>query len=273
MLSSVTVSVVDTIGPPALPVVQMAMDQRRVLGGAGPHTFAVVFGGPVPIDEATVAAPGAFRVRGPNGYDEAARFVGSALRADAMREPRPVFLFEVPAPGGRWDAEDNGIYDVSLGVGGVRDVSGTRPWSDHVGSFAARVPMTGPDVVAALGSRVRGRVRPGAAAAARVTVSNLGPVAMLGTAVVTVGLVAADQTLSAGGPTVLGERLVRNVLVTPGKAKAFFLRFKAPRGLTPGAYRVVAWVTVLGGTPETDAWNNAATGPAVVVAAQRAGRR
>jgi hypothetical protein len=58
-------------------------------------------------------------VTGPNGYSQPATFVSNSFNTATYR---------VVAPGGLWDANDNGTYTVSQVAGHVKDVAGnTRP--------------------------------------------------------------------------------------------------------------------------------------------------
>jgi hypothetical protein len=71
-------------------------------------------------------------ITGPNGYSAPAKFV----RADAVANGSPrTVTYSISAPGGSWDATDNGNYTVKMAKYAVYDMSGNDVREGSIGSF------------------------------------------------------------------------------------------------------------------------------------------
>ncbi|MFP4438821.1 MAG: Ig-like domain-containing protein [Chloroflexaceae bacterium] len=79
------------------------------------------------------------RVTGPNGFDQPATFV--SVDATDNGTPRTA-TYQISAPGGTWDAADNGDYTVAIAADQVADTVGNSMAAGTLGSF--RVVITTP---------------------------------------------------------------------------------------------------------------------------------
>jgi hypothetical protein len=78
-------------------------------------------------------------VTGPNGYATNAKF----MYADAIANGSPrTVTYSVSAPGGSWDASDNGTYTLSMSKYAVYDMSGNDVAAGAIGSFGAQLTNT-----------------------------------------------------------------------------------------------------------------------------------
>jgi hypothetical protein len=248
------------------PVPEPPYGWRISKGGAGPYRFTLAFKDDGRIDEGSVRDnPLAVRVVGPNGYDVAARLVNTAQVAEAYFSE--FYDFEMPPPGGRWDPSDDGVYTVRIGANQIRDDDGNFVAAGDAGLITAWIAGHGPDVRTSVTARPRRAARAGARLPVRLTLSNLGDGRLRGDVRVGVGLVSADAppgTMPAFPATKV--RILFRTTLHAGRSKRLTLRLGVPAGLAPGAYRVVAWAVCLDEI-ETDAFNNAADGPTLVVQA------
>ncbi|MBL8794843.1 MAG: hypothetical protein JNM56_13120, partial [Planctomycetia bacterium] len=92
----------------------LAAGNVTAAGGTN-YTFNVTYGGGPGLQTSSLGAD--VRVTGPNGYSQSAGYagiVGSSAAGVTVR-------YQVAAPGGSWDAGDNGSYTVSLLANEVRD--------------------------------------------------------------------------------------------------------------------------------------------------------
>jgi hypothetical protein len=81
------------------------------------------------------------RLAGPDGASHAATFVGVDVNTPGT--PR-VATYSVAAPGGAWDAADNGAWTVQLQAAQVADTSGNFAAAGAVGSFTVAVNTNSP---------------------------------------------------------------------------------------------------------------------------------
>ncbi len=80
-------------------------------------------------------------VKAGGGYSVGGRLmIGSAIRNGSVLS----MLYEFPAPGGSWDAADNGTYNVVVQVGSVRDVSGNSIAARTLGTLTVNFPAGTP---------------------------------------------------------------------------------------------------------------------------------
>ena len=77
-------------------------------------------------------------VTGPNGYSQAATLVGIDAASNGATR---VATYRVAAPGGTWDAGDNGVYTVQQNGGEVRDVAGGARAAGAIDTFEAALAL------------------------------------------------------------------------------------------------------------------------------------
>jgi hypothetical protein len=120
--------VVDVADPPAAQLLAPA----EPAPGASGQSFEVVYTDAVAVDPASIDA-GDVVVLAPNGSTLAA---SSLLAVDATTPSAQIIAtYGVPAPGGTWGPEDDGLYTVSLRPGAVRDTSGNASPGGPIGEF------------------------------------------------------------------------------------------------------------------------------------------
>jgi hypothetical protein len=114
------------------PTAELAAISDRTVAGGGTQTIEVTYR-----DDQGVAVnsfgSGDIKVTGPTGSTQSVKFLG----ADEMTNGTPrVATYSVSAPGGSWDAGDNGTYNVALNhTYGVKDVDGVYADGQQLGSF------------------------------------------------------------------------------------------------------------------------------------------
>jgi hypothetical protein len=79
------------------------------------------------------------RITGPNGFVAYAKL--AAIRSSENGDGRVVARYKLAAPGGAWDAFDNGEYSVRLVGAQVRDADGHAAAGRVLGRFIVRVPL------------------------------------------------------------------------------------------------------------------------------------
>jgi len=125
--------------PPSPPPPVVRMMGRSIVTAGSSHTFSLVFSAAPGIDASTFAASDV-KVTGPNGFDATPRVTRLARSADGRLM---IATCQVAAPGGLFDATDNGAYAVSLAPDAVADLAGTTTPGGVVGRFrvyARRMP-------------------------------------------------------------------------------------------------------------------------------------
>ena len=108
--------------------------------GGTSHTFTVTYRDETKINPASVGT-GDVQVTGPNAYTQAGTLVSAQASADGLSVTAQ---YRVTAPGGAWDAADNGTYTLSLRAGEVTDAARNAAPAGTVGTFAANVPAPAP---------------------------------------------------------------------------------------------------------------------------------
>lgn len=103
--------------------------------GAATHAITVVYRDNGAIDITSLGNDD-IQVDGPNGFSQAAQLV--SISSTANGTPRTAAVKIVP-PGGRWDAADNGVYNIRLNAGAVRDISGNAATAGVIGSFTVNI--------------------------------------------------------------------------------------------------------------------------------------
>jgi len=100
------------------------------------HTFTVAYSDNVGVDASSIDSADV-RVTGPNGYSQMATLVSVNSSTDGT--PRTA-TYRVTAPGGSWDATDNGSYNVTLQAGAVDDTNGNAAAAGSIGTFGVQIP-------------------------------------------------------------------------------------------------------------------------------------
>jgi hypothetical protein len=78
-------------------------------------------------------------VTGPNGFLGTVEFIGADLPADGT----PITAaYSIPAPGGTWEAADNGVYQLALVEDEVTDVFSNAAPPAPLGSFTVAIPLS-----------------------------------------------------------------------------------------------------------------------------------
>jgi hypothetical protein len=103
-----------------------------VTGGAATHSFNVTYADANNVARASIGA-GNVSVSGPAGT---LAVTGITVSSDADG-PSLVATYTVAAPGGAWDAADNGTYTVALLAEQVKDANGNSAAAGTLGTFTA----------------------------------------------------------------------------------------------------------------------------------------
>jgi len=106
-----------------------------VTSGQTSHGFEVTYSDDVAVDVSTVDSAD-IRVTGPSVFDAAASFVSIDNATDGS--PR-VASYAVPAPGGAWDATDNGTYEIFVLSNAVGDTEGAFVDAQKLGEFTCGI--------------------------------------------------------------------------------------------------------------------------------------
>lgn len=107
-------------------------------GGAPSHSLTVDYTDNTAVSVASLGA-GDLLVTGPNNYSNLVDFVSVDMPADGT--PRTV-AYSIPAPGGVWDASDNGNYQIMLVDGEVLDALNNAAPQTVLGSFNVGIPVS-----------------------------------------------------------------------------------------------------------------------------------
>jgi hypothetical protein len=114
-------------------------------GGGTACTFTVTYTDNAAVDTATLDNSD-IQVTGPNGFNQSATFV--EVNVSGNGTPRTA-TYRINAPGGAWDASDNGTYTVSMQSDQVTDTNGNAVKAGTLESFqvavGASVGLTSPN--------------------------------------------------------------------------------------------------------------------------------
>lgn len=99
------------------------------------YTFKVVYTDDRAVNASTIDNSDLL-ITGPNGFARAARL---HKLGNTGNQPVQSVYYKVAAPGGLWDAADNGTYTVSLADGQVFDVTGRAARGGKIGTFTVNV--------------------------------------------------------------------------------------------------------------------------------------
>ena len=123
------------------PPVATLVDAPPVTTGGGTHYwFKVTYTDDVAVRYQTIGA-GDVQVTGPGGYSQLGTLSNLSFSAGTWTA-----TYRVPAPGGTFDAADNGTYLIAMRGGEVSDAAGNFVSAGTLGSFAIRIGDSTPPV-------------------------------------------------------------------------------------------------------------------------------
>lgn len=105
--------------------------------GSTTQTFTVQYADAVQLNSASFGA-GDLLVTGPEGFSQAATLVSFTPAGNGTSRTA---TYQISAPGGTWDANDNGNYQITLQGEQVFDTSGNFIPTTTLGNFAVNVPI------------------------------------------------------------------------------------------------------------------------------------
>jgi Divergent InlB B-repeat domain/Metallo-peptidase family M12B Reprolysin-like/Viral BACON domain len=186
---------------PPLPSLNVA---DLTLGGSPSHSCSVTYTDDTAVRLSSLDSNDLV-VTGPNGYSNLLEFVGADLPMDGS----PVTAtYSIPAPGGTWDAGDNGTYTLTLVEGAVEDTLNNTTPQTVLGSFNVSISTASPGVLEASPagglSSIGTEGGPFNPSSIVYTLSNSGSSTLNWTASKVqdwLDLSATDGTLPAGGAT------------------------------------------------------------------------
>jgi hypothetical protein len=118
-----------TAGPMA------TLTANNVSSAGGTTTFTVNYSDAVPIRAATVKGEDIL-VTGPNGFCQLATLVSANTKTDAASVTA---TYRIKAPGGKWEAKDDGVYTIRVLKNRVKDAKGRAVPAGALGSFSVGV--------------------------------------------------------------------------------------------------------------------------------------
>jgi hypothetical protein len=189
----------DTVPPvPALSVANLTQ------GGSPSHSCSVTYTDDTAVKLSSLNSSNLL-VTGPNGFSNLVEFIGADLPLDGSPMTGS---YSIPAPGGIWDAADNGTYTLTLFAGAVEDTLNNVTPQTVLGSFDVSISTASAGVLAvspAGGLSSSGTVGgPFSPASILYTLTNSGGSTLNWTASKTanwVSLSATGGSLAAGGST------------------------------------------------------------------------
>jgi uncharacterized protein YkwD len=131
-LGTFQVNIPDTTAPTA------AASVSGVTAGGTTATITVTYSDDVAIDVGTLDSSD-IQVTGPNGFSQTATFLNENTGSNGS--PR-VATYRIDAPGGAWDAADDGTYTVEMQAGQVADTSGNFVATATLGTFSSTITDT-----------------------------------------------------------------------------------------------------------------------------------
>jgi len=130
----------------AAPPVPMLSVADLTQGGSPSHSCSVTYADDSAVRLSSLDSSDLV-VTGPNGYSNLLEFVGADLPSDGS--PMTA-TYSISAPGGTWDAADNGNYLVTLLEGAVEDTLNNVMPQTALGSFDVAISTTSPGVLVLL---------------------------------------------------------------------------------------------------------------------------
>ncbi|GAB4136902.1 MAG: hypothetical protein Fur0046_10690 [Cyanobacteria bacterium J069] len=122
--------------PPSAANLVIATPNITTAGGVT-QTFTLQYADAVQLNSLSFRN-GNLLVTGPNGFVQGAQLVGFTPVGNGTSR---TVTYQITAPGGTWDANDNGSYQVILQAGQVFDTSGNAAPAATLGSFNVNVPI------------------------------------------------------------------------------------------------------------------------------------
>jgi Ca2+-binding RTX toxin-like protein len=104
---------------------------------AAPYTFSVTYSDTQAINLSTIANGNAV-VTGPNGFGQSALLVSVTPSADGRSA---IGTYSINPPTGSWSGVDDGLYQISIPSGQVRNAAGLAVEAGAVGSFRVALPL------------------------------------------------------------------------------------------------------------------------------------
>ena len=130
---------IDTAPPvPALSVADVKSE------GSPSHSCTVTYTDNTAVRVASLGSSDLY-VSGPNGYSNIVDSVGADLPSDGTP---CTASYSVPAPGGTWDAADDGTYQLVLRESEVEDIHNNATPQTMLGSFKVALTSTDPGILA-----------------------------------------------------------------------------------------------------------------------------
>ena len=208
------------------------------VAGGNTHVLSVTYTDETAVRVDSLGAAD-LRLSGPNGYDEVAAF----LSADLPFDGSPITAqYAVTAPGGSWEAPDNGTYTVTLQAGAVADILNNATPETVLGSFDVSIEPGGPAVLEITPSAGFETVGPEGGpftpASVAYTLTNAGEVPLTWTAYASeawLGLSATSGELAPGSAELVTISMTADTLALPFGAyqgEVVFVNQSAPGNST-----------------------------------------
>ena len=240
-----TITVTNPDPDPPTATVAAATDIEASPGAK--HLFQIQYADNMVVDASDIGA-GDIRVTGPGSFSALARFVSASSRTDAATITA---TYALTAPGGAWDAADNGTYTVLMEPNQVSD------WNDNwvvapnpdsrLGTFDVNLPNDG-DQTPTLGKvTLLTPMVPGDRASVSVIVRNIGGAKATGTSVDKLYLSPQPDDLT--GAILLGTK-TSTVNLGPGQTRTVTFSFTVPGTAAAGTYYIVADVNTGASSPD-----------------------
>ncbi len=105
--------------------------------GGTTQTFTLQYADAVQLNSASFSA-GDLLITGPEGFSQAANLVSFTPAGNGTSR---TVTYQIAAPGGTWDANDNGSYQITLQTQQVFDTSGNFIPATVLGNFAVNIPI------------------------------------------------------------------------------------------------------------------------------------
>ena len=115
-----------------VPPVANAAVADVVAGGNPLHAFTVTYDDDQLVDATTIDDQDVL-VTGPNDFAQFAHLVNTI---ETQGGARYTAIYRIDAPGGEWDATDNGVYTITLQPDQVEDACGNAAPAGFLGTFA-----------------------------------------------------------------------------------------------------------------------------------------
>lgn len=125
---------------PPVPLLSVA---DVTLAGSPSHSCSVTYTDDTAVRLASLDSTD-LAVDGPNGYAGVVEFIGADLPSDGS----PITAtYSIPAPGGAWDATDNGTYSLTLAEDAVQDTLNNSTPEAALGAFQVEISTATPGVL------------------------------------------------------------------------------------------------------------------------------